>query len=384
MSLGYDIPNARNISPSITVSKPSDSIGTLDVYIKQAATVTNLFQPLKLSTDEVKKGMAEVVKGLTNAQQLSKTALGFVNNNSIFKKAADGSLKLDPAGLIKGLMKIDPKVSNAIKGFLDVASTKILGTIKGAISMVSGIVNNLKNIKANVVSSVFNAFNSITGAALNFKILDKGPLHAGMMLIFGESIKNKITGMWGQFKNVDLFETIGQSVTRSLSKLIVKYGDVDLLKDISEDAYKYALLEGDSRLLYNFAANYKLPAGADNKTINEIFTKFDTAANNLRPNWAYVTVNGQEQIDGYFITYGSADFAKLISAYVNFNAVTKYNEDIILANGGIMDVNNPYVITVSMSSAMRSASALHGLAQSQSLAKVTTKMQIETLFQVKI
>ncbi len=380
MSLGYDIPSAKNISPSIAVSKPSDAVSTTDIYKSSLNTVTNLFQPLKLSTDTLKKEMSNVISGLQSAQSAVKGLTDIAAKGSLFLKTLDGATKLNPAEMLKGLMKIDSRVANAVKGFLNIPAIKSLSSITGTIMSLGGVVQKLKNVKIGSISSVFSLFNAVTGANVSPRLFDKGPLQAAMSMVFGEASKNKILGMWDQFKKVELYATIGIDVVKSLTKVIVKNSDVDLLKDISEDAYSYALLEADNRLLYNFAANYKLPKNATNEKINEIFTKFNEAANNLRPNWAFVTVNGIEQIDGYFITYGSKDFLKLISVYASKNVSTKYNEDTMLLNGDINDVNNPFTIDVQMNSSMKAASALHGLISNTFFAKITTKAHISNIF----
>lgn len=369
-SLSYDLPNALKISPSISVSKPSDSVATADVYKVNAQSALNLFKPLKLNTDEFKKSISEALGGLKAAQDVARKASQFATDASIFSKSLSGALKVNPANLIQGLMKLDPRVSNAIGGFLSSGIVKSMGALVGTAVMINGVVQNVKNLKADKVGAIFQLFGAITGININPKIFDKGPLAAALGLIFGESAKNNILGMWGHFKKVELYNIVGASVARSLAPVIIKYSDVDLLKDISEDAYKYALLEADHRLLYNFAAYYKLPPNANNNQIVEIFEKFSIAANNLRPNWAFVNVNGVEQVDGYFITYGSFDFIRMLGVYVNKIAVSKYDDETIFNSG------EDYEFVVTSDKSKQAAIALHALANSLGLSKSTTSSQI--------
>jgi hypothetical protein len=371
-SFGYDVPSALNISPSITVSKPSDKVATADVYKADAQAASNLFQPLKLSTNEFKKNMSGVMGGLQTAQLEARKYTKFATNTSIFSKGIDGATKINPSNLLQGLLKLNPTIANATKGFLSIPGVKTLGTITGTAIVLGNLTTQLKKTKAGTANSIFSLFNALTGSNINPKILDKGFLAAGLALIFGESAKNNIQGMWGNFKKIDLYGSIGLSVARSLAPVIIKYGDVDLLKDISEDAYAYALLEADSRLLYNFAAYYKLPQTANTKDIISIFTKFSTAANNLRPNWAYVNVKGTEQIDGYFITYGSNDFLKMLQIYVNSTAITGYDDETIFSS------NEDYKIVVTATKDVQAMAALYALSFNSGLSKATTTSQIQS------
>lgn len=377
-SLNLDIPNAFKLSPSITVSKPSDSVATVDAYSKTASDASNLFKPLKMSTDSFKSELGGVMDGLKDIQKTASKYTGFLSNTSIFTKGANGAMGVNPANLLQGLMKLDSRVANSVKGLLSVPGIKGMGAMIGTAVMVGNLVQNLKKTNASTASGIFQLFSAVTGININPKILDKGPLNAAMVLIFGESAKNNVTGMWANFKRVDLYASIGLNVARSLSKVIIKYGDVDLLKDISEDAYKYALLESDSRLLYNFAAYYKLPQGATNAQINEIFKKFDTAANNLRPNWSHVTVNGVEQIDGYFITYASEDFIKMLRIYVETNAITKFDDETIFGS------SDTYTLTANTPPALVAATALHGLAANGSFYKAYTAAQVQSTLGISI
>lgn len=377
-SFGYDVPSALNISPSITVSKPSDKVATADVYKTDAQAASNLFQPLKLSTNEFKKSMSGVMGGLKTAQVEARKYTKFATNTSIFSKGANGAIKVNPSNLLQGLMKLNPTIANATRGFLSIPSVKTLGTIVGTSVVLGNLAMQLKKTNAGTANSIFSLFNALTGSNINPKILDKGFLAAGMALIFGESAKNNIKGMWGNFKKIDLYGLIGLSVARSVAPIIIKYGDVDLLKDISEDAYGYALLEADSRLLYNFAAYYKLPQTASTKDIVDIFTKFSTAANKLRPNWAYVDVKGVEQIDGYFITYGSNDFLKMLQIYVNSTAVTGYNDETIFSS----DENYKLIFTATKD--VQAMAALYALASNSGLSKSTTSSQIQSTLRLSI
>ena len=120
-----------------------------------------------------------------------------------------------------------------------------------------------------------------------------------------------------------------------------------------------------------------MPKLATTEQLASIWAKLDEAANSLRPNWLYVNTPDGLAVDGELITYASQDFISLIGAYVQVNTTFNYVDTEVFAH----ELEPDYKFTYTASSeSLKAAQALYGLISNSSIAKITTKTQIQASF----
>lgn len=303
------------LSDSVFMTKPTDSLATLDVYTKNNREIVNKIQDINrifdVDSTNIMKGGALVTESFP-----------------VLSSKTGESLKINSENLTARISSISRTVSSSLGGL----SSGIMGGIKNTIgdiklpdqvySIVDGVKSTVSSVDFSGLAEVTNVIQNITGNTELMSLVDpnaEASLYIGLISEASHmGIPDSFSSVVDNLTNPD----VKGLVMKNVLSYAIDNSDVRMLSsmvDVDDEGNLHFSLDN---VIQEFSSKYKQGFGFDKKEQVEEYALLRSTFYNMYPDWDKKSVinNGgsTDILDISKLTRSSKDFKESLLSYLNF------------------------------------------------------------------